>query len=116
MAARRERERRRPTAERRYRFGTPEPAVEPDDDQLEAESAVVEEAPNERPNRRSRAARAGAASAPTSVPVRGAQGTARQFVDFKAEYAYVVKDLQRVGIVVGSLLAVLIVLYFVLPH
>ena len=51
-----------------------------------------------------------------AVRETGANAAARQFVDFKAEYAYVVKDLQRVGIVVGSLLAVLIVLYFVLPH
>jgi hypothetical protein len=116
MAARRERERRRPPAERRYRFGTPEPALEPDDELLDAESAAVEPAPEERPNRRSRLARAGAASGPTTAPVRSANAAARQFVDFKAEYAYVVKDLQRVGIVVGSLLAVLIVLYFVLPH
>jgi hypothetical protein len=116
MAARRERERRRPAAERRYRFGTPEPAVEPDDDLLEAESAAVDEAPAERPNRRNRPPRSGAASGSTTAPVRGAHAAARQFVDFKAEYAYVLKDLQRVGIVVGSLLATLIVLYFVLPH
>ena len=116
MAARRERERRRPATERRYRFGTPEPALEPDEALLDAEPAAVEEDVDERPNRRNRSARAGTVSGPTTAPVRGTRPAAPPFVDFKTEYAYVAKDLQRVGIVVASLFAVMIVLYFVLPH
>ena len=107
LAARRERERRRPV-ERRYRFGTTEPDLAPEERVLEEE---VEESE-------------AAASAPASPPVRrpaprdgAAQRTpVAPFSAYKTEYAYVLNDLRRIVLVVGSLLAVLIVLYFVLPR
>jgi hypothetical protein len=38
------------------------------------------------------------------------------FSAYKSEYAYVLSDLRRVGLVIGSLLLILILLYFILPH
>ena len=111
MAARRERERRRPSGERRYRFTTPEPAVEPEDAALEQEvdgqADAVAEAPP--PSPRSRSARVARSSTPTAAR------PARPFSACKDEYAYVYGDLRRVGVVIGSLLVILILLYFVLP-
>jgi hypothetical protein len=123
MAARRERERRRPTAERTYRFASPESA-------LEAEEALGETAPApvdaeaaaralDAATRRSRSARGSAvAGQPSATLVRGAKpGVVHQsFAAFQAEYAYVLGDLRRVAVVIGSILVALIVLYFVLPH
>jgi hypothetical protein len=110
MAARRERERRRPGGERRYRFTAPEPGLAPDETALEAEvngqAEAVEEAPAPT---RARGAREGRVAAPTTRP------TARPFSAYKDEYAYVYTDLRRVGAVIGSLLLILIILYFVLP-
>jgi hypothetical protein len=40
----------------------------------------------------------------------------RPFSEFREEYAYVISDLRRVALVIGSMLVVLILLYFVLPH
>ena len=109
MAARRERERRRPTTERRYRFATSEPDIAPEEQVLEEELEDAGEiaAP---PARRS-GARDG-----SSTRTAEARGPSRPFTDFRSEYAYVVGDLRRIGVVVGSLLAILIVLYFILPH
>jgi hypothetical protein len=110
LAARRERERRRP-AERRYRFAAPEPAeLEPDETLVEQDGEA-----------------SGAAEAPLSTAARGvrqpreaappakATGGRKPFSAYKDEYAYVYGDLRRVAAVIGGLLAVLIVLYFVLP-
>ena len=103
MAARRERERRRPSGERRYQFAQPESApVEPDETAIEQDGEAVEVPP--RPARRGEAA-------PRTV----SRPTARPFSAYSQEYAYVYGDLRRVGVVIGSLLAVLIVVYFLLP-
>ena len=109
MAARRERERRRPAGERRYRFTAPEPALEADEETLVEEDGAVADAVENRAL--SRPARAAAASN------RAAQQrpAARPFSAYKDEYAYVYGDLRRVGAVIGGLLVALIVLYFVLP-
>jgi hypothetical protein len=95
LAARRERERRRPTTtERRYRVAPTvegEAAVEPDE--------------------------GGVAEAPVARPaVRGAvaRPAPRPFSDYGAEYAYVVRDLRRIVLVVGGLLVLIAVLAFVL--
>jgi hypothetical protein len=110
MAARRERERRRPT-ERRYNFTTSEPAVEPDDEALveqdgQATDAVDDPAPAAR-----------AATTTTSAPATrgGTRAAPKPFSAYKDEYAYVYSDLRRVAVVVGGLLIGLLVLYFVLP-
>ena len=111
MAARRERERRRPPAERRYRFATPETDVEADEAPINGEEAT-QEAPT---NKRSRAARENATT--NTAPARaGARSGALPFSAYKSEYAYVLSDLRRVGLVIGSLLLILILLYFILPH
>jgi hypothetical protein len=104
MAARRERERRRPTTERRYRFTTGESDIAPEEQVLEEELEEAGEiaAAMVRPA----AARDGARASTQRATV----------TDYKSEYAYVVGDLRRIAIVVGSLLAALIVLYFILPH
>jgi hypothetical protein len=115
MAARRERERRRPTGERRYRFATPEPALEADEALLEGtdvEDVETEEAaPAPARGRRSTTV------APTAsiAAGRGTRAAPKPFSAYKEEYTYVYGDLRRVGFVIGSLLAALIVLYFVLP-
>ena len=119
MAARRERERRRPSAERRYSFG-PEPKLSADEALLELEGASDESLdaeavaePAAEPTRTPRASRSVVGPASTRG---GSRPAPRPFNDFKAEYAYVYADLRRVAAVVGSLLLILIVLYFVLPH
>jgi hypothetical protein len=115
MAARRERERRRPAGDRRYRFDTTEPTVEPDetlvaDDEV---TGAVEEAPPPRP---ARPGRERPAASDGAVATRAATKSApKPFSAYRAEYAYVFSDLRRVAIVVGSLLLILVVLYFVLP-
>jgi hypothetical protein len=114
MAARRERERRRPSGERRYRFATPETALPPDQAVVEAGAdgdavdsvEALEEAPPARPRRGT------SATATRAAPPRP---SAKPFSAYKDEYAYVGRDLRRVGVVIGSLLVILIVLYFVLP-
>jgi hypothetical protein len=113
MAARRDRERRRPAAERRYRFATPEAALEPDNtlvaDEAETTDAIAEKVPP----KRARTPRTDTAPAST----RGGQrAAALPFSAYRAEYAYVLGDLRRVGLVIGSLLLILLLVYFVLPH
>jgi hypothetical protein len=115
LAARRERERRRPNPDRRYRFGSPESAAEPEAtlEQDEAtEATEVTEAPRERAPRATRAATDGTQAPSTRG---GARAAPRPFSAYKDEYAYVYSDLRRVAVVIGSLLLVLIVLFFVLP-
>ena len=109
MAARRERERRRPTGERRYRFAAPEPAVEPDETLIESVSDEEDEA--ETPV----ATQTRAARSPSIAASRGTRSTPKPFSAYTEEYAYVYSDLRRVGLVIGSLLAALVLLYFVLP-
>ena len=110
MAARRER--RRPTTERQYRFAesAPEPAV---DEALVEDGSPTEVAEPNQARARARSARAPAASAP-ATQVKPGRAT-KPFSAYREEYSYVYSDLRRVGVVVGSLLVVLIVLYFVLP-
>lgn len=115
MAARRDRERRRPAAERRYRFATPEAALEPDDtlvaDDQETAEAVADL--DKAPPKRARAIRTDTAPASTRG---GERPAALPFSAYKAEYAYVLGDLRRVGLVIGSLLLILLLVYFVLPR
>ena len=44
------------------------------------------------------------------------RGGAKPFTAYRAEYAYVLSDLRRVALVIGSLLVILLLLNFVLPH
>jgi hypothetical protein len=109
MAARRERERRRPSGERRYRFTTPEPGLEPEDETLleqDGETGQAVEAPPSRPIR---------ATAATPSPRGGVRSEPRPFSAYRDEYAYVYSDLRRVGAVIGGLLVALVILYFALP-
>lgn len=105
MAARRERDRRRPSAERRYRFATPEQGVEADEALLAEGRGAADAVPDEAVTRVGRPARESGVTRTTHQP----------FSAYREEYAYVYGDLRRVGLVIGSLLVVLIVLYFVLP-
>ena len=108
MAARRERDRRRPT-ERRYTFTTSEPSIESDDEALveQDDQAVTGEAG---------ASSSRSATATAAPSTRGgSKVAAKPFSAYKDEYAYVSSDLRRVAVVVGGLLAGLLVLYFVLP-
>ncbi len=111
MAARRDRERRRPPAERRYRFGTPESALEPDQTRLGDDEQAIEAV--ETPPKR---ARTGMTDTPAAATRGGARTAALPFSAYEAEYAYVFGDLRRVALVIGSLLVILLVLFFVLPH
>ncbi len=103
MAARRERDRRRP-GERRYRFATPQTdeallEQEGDVEDLDAETAT--------------APRAAAAAVASSRG--GVRATPKPFSAYSTEYAYVATDLRRVALVIGGLLLALIILYFLLP-
>jgi hypothetical protein len=96
MAARRERERRRPS-ERRYNFAP-------------AESEVVD----------ANGTDAEARDAVTDAEVAIARGTTARptpppFSAYTDEYAYVYRDLRRVAAVIGGLLVGLVVLYLLLP-
>ncbi|MBV9175054.1 MAG: hypothetical protein JOZ81_33785 [Chloroflexi bacterium] len=110
LAARRERERRRPT-ERRYRFASVEPQDETELAANGTDAGMPTETGTQTVERPARAGRPDSARAD-----RGVAPQTRTFSDYAAEYAYVLRDLRRVVAVVGSLLLVLIVLYFVLPH
>lgn len=108
LAARRERERRRPSTEPRYRFGTPGAAVDPD---LSAAADTDDLTPRQTSSD---------VPAPTATlrprPAASAAAAHRPFSTYTAEYAYVGGDLRRIVAVVGSLLVLLIVLYLVLPR
>jgi hypothetical protein len=110
MAARRERERRRPPSERRYQFGTPEAAEAEELNGAPEAEAEATAAPSAPPARRATApppaTRGSAVTKPTNRP----------FSSYRAEYAYVTSDLRRVAIVIGSLLIALILLSLVLPR
>jgi hypothetical protein len=115
MAARRERERRRPTAERRYSFGATQPDIAPEEAALEAEleqedavdgAVAAPGTPGARTASRSVVATRAARPAPPAKP----------FTAYSSEYAYVIGDLRRIVLVVGILLAALVVLYLILPH
>jgi hypothetical protein len=118
MAARRDRERRRPSGETRYRFATPEAAVEPIEDEAAVDGAESTPAAETPASRRSSSRGAPASdSRPVAASTRGgARPAPLPFSAYRAEYAYVLNDLRRVGLVIGSLLVILILLYFVLPH
>jgi hypothetical protein len=114
MAARRERERRRPS-ERRYQFTPPsEPALAPEEP-LGDGAPLAEEAV---PETEAEATPARATTAVRSRPSRGAvaRPAPRPFSEYRDEYRYVISDLRRILFVVGSLLVILIVLWLVLPR
>jgi hypothetical protein len=112
MAARRDRERRRPAAERRYQFGESEPAPASDDTLVADDDQATEAAVEKTPRRSRTTVTAASGSTTRGVP----QMAAMPFSAFKAEYAYVVGDLRRVALVIGTLLLILLLLYFVLPR
>src|ERR671932_371721 len=93
MAARRERERRRPSTGRRYQFGPAETAAEPrvDGAEAEVETEVDEPVGTDVAPTRVRTPRSGATARPAPLP----------FTAYREEYRYVLGDLKRVGIVVG---------------
>ncbi len=113
MAARRERERRRPSTERRYQFATPESEVETDQTLVEENDEAVEPAKAEQS--RAAASLRAARAAPAPTPRTTARPAPKPFSAYKDEYAYVYGDLRRVGAVIGGLLVALVVLYFALP-
>jgi hypothetical protein len=120
MAARRDRERRRPSGENRYRFGTSESAIEADEGVAAVDGAATTQ-PIDAPSSSSRQSRSSRGTTvdpkPAAASTRGgARPAALPFSAYTADYAYVIGDLRRVGLVIGSLLVILIVLYFVLPH
>ena len=118
MAARRDRERRRPSPESRYRFATPESAVEAEEGAAAVDNGETTQAIDTPASRQSRSSRGTTADArPPAASTRGGtRPTPLPFSAYTADYAYVISDLRRVGLVIGSLLLILIVLYFVLPH
>src|ERR1043166_3044811 len=88
MAARRERDRRRPGGERRYQFTTPQPApVEPDETVVEedGEATAPVEAPAAAAPRLRETARIRAPARPGPKP----------FSEYRDEYKYVYGDLRR---------------------
>jgi hypothetical protein len=115
MAARRDRDRRKPSGESRYRFATPETVVEADEAATNGDATQAAETPADR---QARGRRATTADAPQAAPSTrgGARPAPLPFSAYAAEYRYVIGDLRRVGLVIGSLLVVLILLYLVLPH
>jgi hypothetical protein len=118
MAARRDRERRRPSGENRYRFGTSESAIEADEGVAAVDGADATASTEAQSSRQSRSTRGTTVDPkPTADSTRGgSRPAALPFSAYTADYAYVLGDLRRVGLVIGSLLVILLVLYFVLPH
>jgi hypothetical protein len=120
MAARRERERRRPT-ERRYQFGpSNEPALAPEES-LDDSAPLAEEALETTEANGAPTDTAPAPTRPARTLGRAPRGTIarpapRPFSEYRDEYRYVLGDLRRILLVVGSLLVVLIILSFVLPR
>jgi len=107
MAARRERERRRPPTERSYRVET----------DATVEDAAEAEQLDGSPEMAAAAATTTATARPSSaVRQSAAKVPPRPFSDYRAEYAYVGTDLRRVAIVIGSLLVVLILLHFLIAR
>jgi hypothetical protein len=111
MAARRERDRRRPT-EPRYTFTTSEPGLESEEELAEQDGQTPEAVEAEAGSADTATA---AAQAPTSVRGVPRPSSYKPFSAYKQDYAYVSSDLRRVAAVIGGLLAGLIVLYFLLP-
>ncbi len=101
LAARRGRERRRPTSEPRYSFAPAEtvdtPAAE-DQETVDGTPDVL----------------ASATAVGPAKPATATRANYRPFTDYSEEYAYVASDLRRIAVVVGSLLVVLILLHFLL--
>jgi hypothetical protein len=121
LAARRERERRRPSTERRYQFTSPNAAVEPVEDAVDESTLADEPVEAARPAAAAPVARGAntrvpTASQPAAPAARATARGPRPYSEYGAEYAYVRSDLRRVAAVVGSILVVVLVLYFVLPH
>jgi len=123
LAARRERERRRPSTERRYQFASADDAAPAVDDEQAIADGADETLQTAEPPRSAvetpRSART-AAAARSAIEARAARTSARPpartFAEYAPEYRYVLSDLRRVALVVGSLLVILIVLAFVLPR
>jgi hypothetical protein len=117
MAARRDRERRRPSGESRYRFAAPESAVDSGEVATGDETTTPEAETSADRQSRARRTATPAARQATVAPTRGgARPAPLPFSAYATEYRYVISDLRRVGLVIGSLLVILILLYFVLPH
>jgi len=122
LAARRERERRRPSTERRYQFASPDDAAPTVDDEQAITDGADETLQTAEPSRptvetpRSPRTAAARATVETRAARTSGRPAARTFADYASEYRYVIADLRRVALVVGSLLLVLIVLAFVLPR
>jgi hypothetical protein len=114
IAARRERERRRPPGERRHPLTSADPletVAEPEDQVFDGAPEMVSAAPAT-PGRR---ATARAAATPARAPSAG-RPTGKPFSAYREEYNYVTSDLRRIVVVVGVLLVVLIALHFVLAR
>ncbi|HET6314862.1 MAG TPA: hypothetical protein VFG86_00285 [Chloroflexota bacterium] len=102
LAARRGRERRRPSSEPRYSFAPAETVETPPDTDQETDDGRPEVLASQ------------ATSAAVASAKPAARANYRPFTDYRQEYAYVASDLRRIAVVVGSLLVVLILLHFLL--
>jgi len=112
MAARRERERRRPPTERRY-------TVESGDAAGTAPPADADAPLNGTETVATAATSASVAAPKPSSVARTSSGTRpspKPFSAYRADYAYVATDLRRVALVMGSILVALIVLHFLIAR
>jgi hypothetical protein len=121
MAARRERERRRPT-ERRYQFAPTDEAAA-----AAPQTEAIDGAPYDQaevldsPAGEATPAPVSRTTPTTPSSPRAARGSVarpapRPFSAYREEYHYVIGDLRRIVVVIGSLLVLLIILSFVLPR
>lgn len=115
MAARRDRDRRKPTGESRYRFATPESVAEAEEAAANGTARPIE-TPTDRQTRPRRTTTTPDVREVAESTRGGVRPAALPFSAYATEYAYVYRDLRRVGLVIGSLLVILILLSFVLPH
>jgi hypothetical protein len=97
LEARRERERRRPTGERRYRFTSPTTS----DEEVNGTSAATL-AP---------AGQSVETPAPRQTKAPPTRQAPRPYSAYARDYAYVLSDLRRIGVIYGSLLMALVVLF-----
>jgi hypothetical protein len=118
MAARRERERRRP-GDRRYQFAPPnEPTLAPEEPFGDGAPLAEEVEPEQdlRPAAAEPTPRGGVAVRTRASRGAPARPAPRPFSAYREEYRYVIGDLRRILVVMGSLLVVLVLLWLVLPR
>jgi hypothetical protein len=97
LDARRERERRRPTGERRYQFTSSAPLADAPVDDTATNGATQVRTVTQPTDR--------------TAKISGARPAPRPYSAYAQDYAYVLSDLKRVAVIYGGLLVALLILF-----